>query len=158
MRLLVPATFWRNSLSTLRLATLNHRHFLLHDFALPVLVEYMNGLDALCRALGVTPLSQFLDITALEFAEAGDLLAADAPPPRVDPETGLAWGIEDMDWFPISTGMITLEALSGHLQRNRPREVSGANREQLLQALAYCETQLLPLETEGGQFHLAAGH
>ena len=145
-------------MSTLRLATLNQRHFLLHDTALPVLVEYMSGLDALCRTLGVTPLSQFLDITALEFAEASGLLAAEAPAPKIDPETGLAWGIEDMDWFPISTGMITLEALSGHLQRNRPREVAGANRGPLLEALAFCESQLLPLEAEGGQFHLAAGH
>ena len=145
-------------MSTLRLATLNQRRFLLHDTALPELVEYMNGLDTLCRTLGVTPLSQFLDITALEFAEASRLLAGDAPPPKIDPETGLAWGIEDMDWFPISTGMITLEALSGHLQRNRPREVAGANRDQLLQAFTFCESQLLPLEAEGGQFHLAAGH
>jgi len=54
--------------------------------------------------------------------------------------------------------MTTLEALSGHLQRNRPREVAGANHGQLLDALAFCETRLRPLESEGGQFHLAAGH
>lgn len=146
-------------MSSLRLATLDQRHFQLHDTALPDLVEQMNGLDALCRTLGVTPLSQFLDITALEFAEASRLLATEeVGPAREDPETGLPWAIEDMDWFPISTGMITLEALSAHLQRNRPRELSGANRQRLLAALAFCEAQLRPLEREGGQFHLAAGH
>jgi|LSQX01.1.fsa_nt_gb hypothetical protein len=146
-------------LSTLRLATLDQRHFHLHRTPLLQLAEYMTGLDALCRTLGVTPLSRFVDITALEFAEASRLLPdTDAAPARADAETGLAWGIEDMVWFPISTGMTTLEALSGHLQRNRPREVSGANHGQLLEALTFCEEQLRPLEPEGGQFHLAAGH
>src|SRR5690606_40035430 len=62
----------------------------------------------------------------LEFQEAAQLLG-DTTPPQPDPETGLAWSIGDMAWYPISTGMATLEALSGHLQRNRPRELSGAN-------------------------------
>lgn len=146
-------------MSALRLATLNQRQFQLHSAPLLQLAEYMNGLDALCRALGVTPLSRFVDITAVEFAEASSLLPAqDTPAPRPDAETGLAWGIEDMAWFPISTGMTTLEALSGHLQRNRPREVSGANHRELLDALTFCEDHLRPLEAEGGQFHLAAGH
>lgn len=146
-------------MSELRLATLDQRLFQLHETVLPGLAGQLNGLDALCRTLGVTPISQFIDITALEFAEASRLLAADTDtPPRSYPETGLPWGIEDMEWFPISTGMITLEALRSHLQRNRPRELAGADRNQLLQALAYCEEQLRPLETEGGLFHLAAGH
>lgn len=143
-------------MSALHLATLDQRHFHLYSPALPQLVEYMKGLDTLCRTLGVTPLSQFLDITALEFAEASSLLPeGNTPPPKTDAETGLAWGIEDMVWFPVSAGMTTLEALTGHLQRNRPREVSGANHEQLLETLAFCETSLRPLEAEGGQFHLA---
>lgn len=142
--------------AVLRLATLDQRHFQLHSTVLPQLAEHLQGLDALCRTLGVTPLSQFVDLTALEFQEAAQLLE-DTTPPQPDPETGLPWSIEDMAWYPISTGMTTLEALSGHLLRNRPREVSGANHRQLLDALAFCENCLRPLEAEGAQFHLAAG-
>lgn len=146
-------------MSDLRLATLDQRDFQLHDTPLPGLAGQLNGLDALCRTLGVTPLSQFVDITALEFAEASRLLGEEVPtPPRSYPETGLPWGIEDMDWFPVSTGMITLEALTGHLQRNRPRELAGADRSQLLETLMFLAEQLRPLEAEGVQFHLAAGH
>lgn len=147
-------------MSTLRLATLDQRRFQLHSTPLQQLAQHMDGLDTLCRALGVTPLSRFVDITALEFAEASRLLPADmeSAPTKPDTETGLAWGIEDMAWFPIGTGMITIEALSGHLQRNRPREVAGANHRELLDALDFCEAELRPLEAEGGQFHLAAGH
>ena len=145
--------------AVLRLATLDQRHFQLHSTVLQQLAEHLQGLDTLCRALGVTPLSQFVDLTALEFQEAAQLLdGEETTPAPLDPETGLAWGIEDMDWYPISTGMTTLEALSGHLQRNRSREISGANHRQLLDSLTFCETCLRPLETEGGQFHLAAGN
>ena len=145
-------------LSAMRLATLEQRHFLLHNATLQPLAEHMNGLDVLCKTLGVTPLSRFVDLTALEFQEAASLVPAEeATPLPLDPETGLPWSIEDMAWYPISTGMTTLEALSGHLQRNRPREVSGANHRQLLDALTFCEDQLRPLESEGAQFHLAAG-
>ncbi|SDR94101.1 hypothetical protein SAMN05216198_0811 [Halopseudomonas litoralis] len=144
--------------AVLRLATLDQRHFQLHSTVLQQLTEHLQGLDALCRTLGVTPLSQFIDLTALEFQEAARLLASeDATLPPPDPETGLAWSIEDMDWYPISTGMTTIEALNGHLQRNRPREVSGVDHGQLLDSLTFCETCLRPLEAEGGQFHLAAG-
>ncbi|EZQ20315.1 hypothetical protein CF98_01950 [Halopseudomonas bauzanensis] len=143
--------------AVLRLATLDQRHFQLHSTVLPQLAEHLQGLDALCRTLGVTPLSQFVDLTALEFQEAAQLLK-DTTPPQQDPETGLPWSIEDMAWYPISTGMTTLEALSGHLQRNRPREVSSANQRQLLEALLFCESCLRPMEAEGAQFHLAAGY
>ncbi|WGK60620.1 hypothetical protein QAO71_11035 [Halopseudomonas sp. SMJS2] len=143
--------------AVLRLATLDQRHFQLHSTVLRQLAEHLQGLDALCRTLGVTPLSQFVDLTALEFQEAAQLLK-DTTPPQQDPETGLPWSIEDMAWYPISTGMTTLEALSGHLQRNRPREVSGANQRQLLEALMFCESCLRPMEAEGAQFHLAAGY
>lgn len=143
----------------LRLATLDQRHFALHPTHLQQLLEHVSGLDALCKTLGVTPLSQFVDVTALEFSEASELVSAKAPgtPPVIDAETGLGWSIEDMDWFPASTGLITLEALSAHLQRNRPRELAGANRTELQAALEFCEQLLRPLEAEGGQFHLAAG-
>lgn len=144
----------------LRLATLDQRHFELHSTLLLQLAEHLSGLDTLCKTLGVTPLSHFADLTALEFSEASELVAATATstPPSVDAETGLPWSIEDMDWFPASTGLITLEALTAHLQRNRPRELSGANRAELQASLEFCEQQLRPLEAEGGQFHLAAGH
>lgn len=145
--------------AVLRLATLDQRHFQLHPTVLQQLLEYIDGLDALCKTLGVAPLSEFVDITALEFSDASKLVSpANDGAAKTDPETGLPWSIEDMDWFPASNGMITLEALIAHLQRNRPREVSGANRSHLLAALEFCEQQLGPLEAEGGQFHLAATH
>ncbi|WP_150299261.1 hypothetical protein [Pseudomonas profundi] len=143
--------------TTLRLATLNDSQFQLHEQELTQVCAQLTRLDALCKSLGVIPLSQFVDVTALEFREAAELLGGQAPA-RVEPDplTGLPYGLEDMSWSPITAGMTSIEALTGHLQRNRPRELPGADIPALSAELRYCEQVLAPLEPEGGQFHLAA--
>jgi len=142
--------------ANLHLATLHDGQFHLGGSALLQLSGHLNGLDAVCRALGVIPLSQFVDITALEIREADELLN-DAPPSSgTDPVTGLAYGIEDTAWHPAAAGMISIEALVGHLQRNRPRELKGADLSLIRADLQYCAEVLGTLETAGGQFHLAA--
>ena len=144
--------------ATLRLAALNDSQFQLHELTLQQVCAQLSRLDALCKSLGVIPLSQFVDVTALEFREASELLAGQTPPrPETDPLTGLPYGLEDMSWNPVTTGMTSIEALTGHLQRNRPRELPGADIPALCTELRYCEQVLAPLEPEGGQFHLAAG-
>lgn len=143
--------------ATLRLATLNNHQFQLHEQILPQLSAQLSGLDILCKALGVMPLSQFVDITALEFREASQLLNGDAPTGiEPDPFTGLPYAVEDMSWSPVAAGMTSIEALAGHLLRNRPRELPGADIAALRDELRYCETALSPLEPEGAQFHFAA--
>ncbi|WP_150305754.1 hypothetical protein [Pseudomonas saliphila] len=143
--------------ATLRLATLNNGQFQLHEQELQQVCAELPRLDALCKSLGVIPLSQFVDVTALEFREAGELLD-DQAPERIEPDplTGLAYGLEDMSWSPVAVGMTSVEALTGHLQRNRPRELPGADIPALAAELHYCEQMLAPLEPEGAQFHLAA--
>ena len=143
--------------ATLRLATLNNSRFQLHELELQQMCAELSRLDVLCKSLGVIPLSQFVDVTALEFREASELLAGQTPQrPETDPLTGLPYGLEDMSWNPVAAGMTSIEALTGHLQRNRPRELPGADIRALCVELGYCEQVLGPLEPEGGQFHFAA--
>lgn len=140
----------------LHIATLCNRQFQLHPASLRQVIVHLDGLDALCKTLGVTPISHFIDLTAVEFEEAAALAGDTNTSSSPDPETGLAYGIEDMEWLPISTGMISFEALISHLQRNRPKELNGAPLTQLVEELQLCETTLAPLEIEGGQFNLSA--
>ncbi len=141
----------------LHLATLNERSFTRHPEPLPVLTACLDGLDRLGKALGAGSLSQFVDITELELQDAEALLEeSEAASRSFDPETGLVCALEDMKWFPISAGMVTLEALLNHLARNHPRELKGVDLVQLGAELVYCEQQLRPLEHEGAQFHLHA--
>ena len=126
--------------SVLRLNTLLDRSFKGGDRRLEAISAEIGALDRLCKTLGVTELSRFIDTTAIELIQAVELIDDDAPlapaaEPTTDPETGLAYGIEDMSWQPIAAGMSSLVSLQ--------------------QELTYCIQALAPLEAEGGQFHLA---
>jgi len=139
----------------LRLNTLLDRTFQPGDRCLEAICAELDVLDGLCKTLGVTALSHFIDATAVELQQAVTLIDDDAVPaaePTSDPETGLVYGIEDMSWQPIAAGMSTLEALEQHLQREFGNSAEQAN---LLNELQYCNQALAPLETEGAQFHLA---
>ncbi|MEL0167638.1 MAG: hypothetical protein VW877_05865 [Pseudomonadaceae bacterium] len=144
--------------SALRLNTLLDRHFQSGDQLLVHLRNELKLLDGLCRTLGVTELSQFVDTTALELQAAVAMLGEEGRAdevPEADPHTGQVWGIEDVSWQPIATGMSTLEALEQHLRKTPHSGLNSGKVRDLLDELSYCTSTLSPLEAEGGQFHLA---
>lgn len=143
--------------AVLHLATLIDREFRTEPQAYAGLVTHLQRLDDLSRTLGVTPPSQFIDVTELEYREAAALTGPDAAAgPEPDPLTGLPYGIEDMSWSPVAVGMVTIEALAGYLSRNQPSGMGERARSDLRAELAQLEHTLRPLEAEGAQFHLAA--
>ncbi|UAW99279.1 hypothetical protein KEM63_04730 [Halopseudomonas nanhaiensis] len=143
--------------AVLHLATLIDREFRTEPQAYVGLVSHLQRLDELSRTLGVTPPSQFIDVTELEYREAAVLIEPDAATrAEPDPLTGLPYGIEDMSWSPVAIGMVTIEALAGYLSRNQPSGIGERARSDLREELAQLERALRPLEAEGAQFHLAA--
>jgi hypothetical protein len=144
--------------AVLRLATLMDRTFRLDDQGYALQTSQLDALDALCRPLGVPMISQFIDLTALELREASLLLQADGTTVATEPDpvTGLDWSIEDAAWHPAPSGLTCLEALIGHLERNSPALASVPQGIDVLDALRHWCALLTPLESEGGQFHLAA--
>lgn len=143
--------------AVLHLATLVNREFRSDAHTCVALVAHLQRLDDLSRALGVTPPSQFIDVTELEYREAAALTEPEpAARPEPDPLTGLPYGIEDMSWTPVATGMVTIEALGAYLSRNQPSGVDEHARNVLRAELAQLQQTLRPLEAEGAQFHLAA--
>tara|TARA_R110001599_G_scaffold218654_1_gene416970 strand:- start:231 stop:668 length:438 start_codon:yes stop_codon:yes gene_type:complete len=141
---------------TLRLTTLLERVYAQRPLPLEQLKRELPALDALCKSLGVSPLSSFVDISAIEWQEAASLAGAEPSTLDPDPETGGALAIEDLSWHPVALGMTSLEAISLHLQRGENLQFQTQDLDSLLQELAFCREQLAPLEAEGGQFHLAA--
>lgn len=142
---------------TLRLTTLLQRDYRQHDFPLKQLRRQLSPIDEVCRTLGVSPLSQFVDISALEWQEAVQSASAGAPYLQMDPETGTALTIEDHVWHPAALGMASLEALSLHLRHGDNLRFQTDDLQPMLAELALCLEHLAPLEADGGQFHLAAG-
>lgn len=143
--------------AVLHLATLIDQAFVSDPQPCTALVLHLQRLDDLSRTLGVTPPSQFVDVTELEYREAVQLIEADpAAGADPDPLTGLPYGIEDMSWTPVAIGMVTIEALAGYLSRNVPGGISERALGELRAELAHLDQALRPLEAEGAQFHLAA--
>lgn len=141
---------------TLRLTTLLERVYNQRALPLEQLKRELLALDSLCRSLGVSPLSSFVDISAIEWQEAASLANGGSATPEPDPETGGALAIEDLSWHPAALGMASLDAISLHLQRGENLHFQALDLGALLAELAFCREQLAPLEVEGGQFHLAA--
>lgn len=142
--------------NTLWLTTLLERDYRQHAKPLEQLKQQLPLIDELCRTLGVSPLSNFIDISAIEWQEAAQLTGQDSAGIEADPETGTSLTIEDLSWHPAALGMASLEALSLHLQQGANLRFQINDITPLLAELALCLEHLAPLETNGGQFHFAA--
>jgi hypothetical protein len=107
------------------------------------------GLDALCTRLGSPLFSGFFDHTDIKYNLADGPEDADT-----DPETGWAYGIDDMDWFDIKDGLATLRALELYLAGDS--EALHLKRGQLEALLEELREVCTKLETtaSGARFHL----
>jgi hypothetical protein len=117
--------------------------------------EYSESLDSLCQQLAVPKLSSFFDFTDLEynFADDDDEDEEDEEEPQFDPETGLAYGIDAMQWFDSVQGIATLTALRSHLNQQGIAPLNDAGQQQLLEELDDCLEKLDAAKT--AKFHLA---
>lgn len=145
---------------TLRLTTLQERKYCQLAHPLVQIKQQLGLIDELCRTLGVSPLSSFIDISAIEWQEAAQLTSPQPAEvetdPETDPETGSPLTIEDLTWHPAAIGMASLEAISLHLQHGKHLRFAPGDLAPLRSELAWCLEQLGPLEADGGQFHFAA--
>src|SRR5262245_7924593 len=69
------------------------------------------ALDKLCAELGVAKLSSFQDTKDLEYNMAAVMGDDDEEEEELDPETGWAYGIDDMKWFDTAKGIRMFQAL-----------------------------------------------
>jgi hypothetical protein len=83
-----------------------------------LMLEHADALDELARQIGVPTMSSFFDSTEIDHIfldgeeEEED---EDMGDQRVDPETGAAYGIDDMKWFDSAQGIASLTALRSHM-------------------------------------------
>lgn len=140
----------------LQLTTLHGREFHQDSHNLAYLLKHLGALDELCRSLGVSRFSEFVDISLLELDDAATLVEQPAIDTEADPETGMALAIEDLAWHPAALGMASIEASAQHLERGSSDLVDQADIPGLLLELHLCQSRLQPLEAQGGQFHFSA--
>ncbi|MBL4611773.1 MAG: hypothetical protein JKY58_13870 [Pseudomonas sp.] len=137
------------------LTTLLGREFVQTPRHLEHMLGHLLALEELCRSLGVSRISEFVDISLLELDEAASLLEHPPVQAETDPETGMVLAIEDLAWHPAALGMASLEACAQHLARGSSSLIDQADVPGLLEELHLCLSQLQPLEAQGGQFHFS---
>ena len=117
--------------------------------------RYSDELDALSEELKVKKLSAFFDYTDQELNSRDDADDDDEDELGADPETGLAYGIDDMQWFDAAEGFATLSALRAAVAAGSPAELSPEARARLLKELDHCVSRIKGPAQRGGKFHLA---
>lgn len=151
-------TLWLHTLQKREMTRESDDHNLMHALA--------DDLDFLCERLGVARLSSFFDLTDMEynFDHGGAATASaringddDDEVTTLDPETGYAYGIDDMKWFDAAAGLTTMQALREEIDFSDGLELHLDEEEQdvLLDELDDCIFRLREPAASGGQFHLA---
>lgn len=158
-------TLWIHILEGRAMSKDNDDHSQMH--------RYAEQLDALCAEQGLANLSSFFDYTDLNYSmgdefgdidEDGDEIdddGADFDPdeedaePVLDPETGLGYGIDDMQWFDALAGLQVMTRLYQILSASPMLGLTPTQRAHLLEELSHCMAVLDAPARRGARFHLA---
>jgi hypothetical protein len=142
--LLMSMTLWIQTLEGRDVSDESDDHSIMHELA--------ERLDGACEKLGLTPLSSFFDTTDLEFNIREDESDDD---PELDPETGCAYGIDDMQWFDAAAGLKTLQGLRAHVASGaKIPDLDASSSIELLAELDDCIERLQGPAARGGKFNL----
>jgi hypothetical protein len=150
-------TLWLHTLQGREMTRESDDHTLMHELA--------GDLDALCVRLGVAKLSSFFDLTDMEYnyagragqVRSGEDEGDDEELSTLDPETGYAYGIDDMRWFDAAIGLQALQALYEEIATDGGFELHLSEEEYdvLLDEIEDCIVQLKEAAARQGRFHLA---
>lgn len=138
---------------TLWIHTLEGRNYLKDSDDHSLMNQCLDSLDALCIKAKVQKLSEYVDYTDQQF-NYNDF-ADDDNEPELDPETGLAYGIDDMTWFDASDGLVSLQAVRNRIAANRLQGFDTDELKALLEELDDCISILDDSASRGGKFHLS---
>jgi hypothetical protein len=146
-------TLWLHTLEDREYSQDSDDHSLMHTHA--------DALDALCDSAHVRKLSDYFDFTDMELNYGEDADPDDdegdeeSAEPALDPETGYAYGIDDMNWFEAAEGLATLQALHDAVAAGAIEELDDDDRDALIEELDDCIAAVADTATRSGKFHLA---
>lgn len=138
---------------TLWIHTLEGRNYLKDSNDHSLMNQNLDSLDALCTKLNVRKLSDYLDFTDQQF-NYNDF-DDDDNEPELDPETELAYGIDDMTWFDASDGLTSLQAVRNRIAEDGLHGFDADELPALLEELDDCISILDGSVSKGGKFHLS---
>jgi hypothetical protein len=136
---------------TLWIHTIEDRNYLKDSDDHSLMNKHLDALDALCTVANIQKLSGYLDYTDQQFNYSD---FDDDDEPELDPETELAYGIDDMTWFDASKGLASFQAVRAKVIAEGLDGVDTAELSELLAELDNCISILDDPASRGGKFHL----
>lgn len=139
--------------TTLWIHTLEGRNYLKDSNDHSLMNQNLDSLDALCTKMKVRKLSEYVDYTdqLFNYNDFDD----DDNEPELDPETELAYGIDDMNWFDVSDGLVSLQAVRNRIAEDGLHGFDADELQALLEELDDCISILDRSVSIGGKFHLS---
>ncbi len=139
-------TYWLQTLNGRDMSRDEEDHSIMH--------RPSDDLDAACDELKIPRLSSFADFTDLKLNMSNEDMD-DEDEDGVDPETGCGYGIDDMQWFNLSSGLSCLQNLRNYIASGWNPKLEVETRAALVEEMNDCivKLQAAPAGTE--KFHLA---
>jgi hypothetical protein len=141
-------TYWLQTLNGRDMSRDEEDHSIMHRLS--------DELDDACDEPKIPRLFSFADFTDLELNMSDeDVDDESEDEDTVDPEIGCGYGIDDMKWFNLSSGLSCLQSLRSHIASGWNPKLEVETRAALLEEMDDCivKLQAAPLGTE--KFHLA---
>lgn len=138
--------------TTIWIHTLEGRNYSKDSDDHSVMNRHAEALDALCEEVNVDKLSEYMDFTEQQFDF--DEFDDEGEEPELDPETELAYGIDDMMWFDASAGLVSLRAVRDRIAAAGMASLGTEEIEALIEELDNCISVLEGPASRGGKFHL----
>jgi hypothetical protein len=138
---------------TLWIHTLEGRNYLKDSDDYSLMSQNLDSLDALCIEANVQKLSDYLDYTDQQFSYND--FDEDNNDPKLDTETELTYGIDDMTWFNASDGLVSLQSVRNRIAESGLHGLDTDELQALLEELDDCISILDGSASRGGKFHLS---
>jgi len=139
---------------TIWIHTLEGRNYSQDSDDHSLMCRHLEAIDEVCQKIGVKSLGELMDYTDQEYNldEFGD---EDDEDVALDPETGLAYGIDDMTWFDAKEGLSSFKALKTAVASSVITGLDTDEIVELMEELDNCITILEKSAAQTGKFHLS---
>ena len=137
---------------TIWIHTLEERNYSKDSDDHSLMCRHSDLLDEICLEVGARKFSEFMDFTeqSFEFDEFDD----EGEEPELDPETDLAYGIDDMTWFDAADGLSNFQSLRNALSSSGVPGLDEIEIAGLIEELDNCISILEGTAKRSGKFHL----
>lgn len=140
---------------TIWIHTLEGRNYSQDSDDHSLMCRHLEAIGEVCQQIGVKSLGELMDYTDQEYNYEEFDDEEDDEDVALDPETGLAYGIDDMTWFDAKEGLSSFKALKTAVASSVITGLDTDEIVELMEELDNCISILEKSAAQAGKFHLS---